>query len=56
MLRCEECKKKMVIHFTCKCCKIYCVKHQLPETHKCEYKEELFQLLTILPKTKINLI
>ena len=56
MLRCQECNKKMVIHFTCKCCKIYCLKHQLPELHKCTYKEELFKLLTVLPKSKIDLI
>jgi len=58
MIRCEFelCKKKCVIHFKCKCCKIYCIKHYLPEKHKCEYKEELFQLEIQQPLLKINYI
>jgi hypothetical protein len=58
MIRCEasECKKKCIIYFKCKCCKVYCIKHQLPEKHNCEHKEELFVLEIKLPPSKINFI
>lgn len=56
MIRCEICKKKCVIHFKCKCCKVYCIKHQLPEKHECEYKEELFKIEICEPLIKINYI
>ena len=58
MLRCEHelCRKKSLIHFKCKCYKIYCIKHQLPENHKCEYKEDIFKINIQLPPSKINYI
>lgn len=56
MHRCELCNKKCLIEFKCKCCKIYCIKHQLPEKHKCEYKEELFTIEIQLPPSKLNYI
>ena len=58
MLRCEfnTCKKKCIIHFKCKCCKIFCIKHQLPEKHECEHKEELFVLDIQTFASKINYI
>jgi len=58
MIRCEviDCKKKCIIYFKCKCCKVFCIKHQLPENHKCEYKEELFVMNVQLLSSKINFI
>jgi len=58
MLRCEHelCRKKSLIHFKCKCCKIYCIKHQLPEKHECQKKQELFVIDIQLPEPKINFI
>ena len=58
MIRCKviDCKKKCIIYFECKCCKVFCIKHQLPENHKCEYKEELFIMNIQLPLSKINYI
>lgn len=56
MIRCNYCKKKCIIYFECKCCKVFCIKHQLPENHKCEYKEELFIMNIQLPLSKINYI
>ena len=56
MLRCEVCKKKCIIHFKCKCSKIHGIKHQLPEKHECEYKEEIFIMDIQLPPSKINYI
>lgn len=56
MLRCELCNKKCIIHFKCKCCKVYCIKHQLPEKHECSYKEELFAINVQLLSPKINYI
>ena len=56
MLRCELCKKKCIIYFKCKCSKVYCIKHQLPEKHECHYKEELFVIEVQEPALKINYI
>ena len=58
MIRCdfELCKKKCVIHFKCKCCKVYCIKHQLPEKHKCDHKEELFKIEIQELSSKLNYI
>lgn len=56
MLHCELCKKKFVIHFKCKCCKIFCIKHQLPEKHECDYKDELFVIEVQRQPSKINYI
>ena len=56
MLRCEVCKKKCIIHFKCKCSKVHCIKHQLPENHKCDHKEELFVIEIQDGPSKINYI
>lgn len=53
---CEHCKKKCIIQIKCKCEKIFCLKHRLPEIHKCSYKEDLF-IIDIIPiSKKINII
>jgi predicted nucleic acid binding AN1-type Zn finger protein len=56
MLRCELCKKKSIINFKCKCKKNHCIKHQLPEHHNCEHKEELFTIEIQMPLSKITYI
>ena len=56
MLRCEICKKKCIIHFKCKCSKVHCIKHQLPENHECEYKVDLFKIEICEPLIKLNYI
>lgn len=34
----EGCNKKMgLVPMVCRCQKSYCVKHRLPESHKCSY-------------------
>lgn len=55
-ISCEQCKKKCIIHIICKCNKLFCIKHRLPETHKCSYKEDMFILEIIPISTKINII
>jgi predicted nucleic acid binding AN1-type Zn finger protein len=37
MDHCEYCKKFASLTFTCKCSKIFCTKHRMPEIHKCSY-------------------
>jgi predicted nucleic acid binding AN1-type Zn finger protein len=37
MSHCEYCKKFSAITFTCKCNKIFCTKHRMPEIHTCSY-------------------
>ena len=39
----EGCKKKLtLVDYACKCTKVYCAAHRIPETHQCSfnYKEE----------------
>ena len=36
-MKCFQCKKNTVIVITCKCEKVFCVKHQLPEKHECTF-------------------
>jgi hypothetical protein len=39
----EGCKKKLsLVDYACKCTKVYCAAHRVPETHECKfnYKEE----------------
>lgn len=39
----EGCKKKMtLVDYACKCSKLYCCAHRIPEVHNCtfDYKEE----------------
>ena len=36
--KCKYCNKKLpLIYFTCKCNNLYCIKHQLPHVHNCNY-------------------
>ena len=56
MMRCNECKKKIIIHFTCKCSKLFCIKHYYFLNHNCEFKENLFKIEIIKPQCKINII
>lgn len=40
---CEQCKKKLgLLHYQCKCEKLFCITHLSAETHNCtyNYKEE----------------
>lgn len=37
-IKCKECRKKCnMMNFTCRCGHIFCVKHQLPHNHNCQY-------------------
>jgi predicted nucleic acid binding AN1-type Zn finger protein len=42
MVRCEKCRKKLVIEYKCKCEKIFCITHLHAEEHDCtfDYKEK----------------
>jgi hypothetical protein len=51
-MKCFVCKKKTIIVFTCKCEKVVCLKHRLPEEHKCEQEQSLFKVETFI-KDKI---
>tara|TARA_B100000900_G_C20388539_1_gene637609 strand:- start:79 stop:273 length:195 start_codon:yes stop_codon:yes gene_type:complete len=33
---CEHCKKKKMVLMVCSCGKTVCLKHNSPESHKCE--------------------
>lgn len=33
----SECKKKVVLDVQCKCTKVFCSEHRLPEDHGCSY-------------------
>lgn len=33
----SECKKKVVLDTPCKCTKVFCPQHRLPEDHGCSY-------------------
>jgi len=40
-IKCQVCRKKCeMIHFTCRCGKIFCVKHQLPHNHNCQFNNQ----------------
>ena len=56
MMRCNECKKKIIIYFICKCSNNYCIKHSFFKDHKCEFKEDLFKIEIIKQEHKINKI
>tara|TARA_Y100001958_G_scaffold107704_1_gene75533 strand:+ start:4453 stop:4722 length:270 start_codon:yes stop_codon:yes gene_type:complete len=39
--RCYYCNKKLkIIHFTCKCNHKFCVVHQNPHSHNCEFNNK----------------
>lgn len=55
-MSCAHCKKKTVILILCKCEQSFCVKHQLPEKHKCTYTFEKHAIEIIPPTKKIEVI
>ena len=55
-MKCKYCKKKLnLINFKCKCNNYYCIKHQLPHNHNCQfdYKKESKNLI-LKNNPKIN--
>lgn len=50
-LRCYYCNKKLkMIYFTCKCNHNFCINHQNPHSHNCEFNnKKLYQ-----EKIKVN--
>lgn len=47
--KCSFCKKRInLLEFDCKCSKIFCLKHRLPESHNCTFnfhfnREKIFK-------------
>ena len=40
-IKCSQCKVKCdMFHFTCRCEKIFCIKHQLPHIHNCQFNNQ----------------
>lgn len=37
MARCEKCKKKILMTFTCSCEHVFCIKCRMPEDHMCTF-------------------
>ena len=35
--KCEFCKKKELLGFSCRCKKIFCCRHRLPHEHNCSF-------------------
>ncbi len=36
--RCDMCEKKVgLTGFACKCARVYCVAHRMPEDHECDF-------------------
>lgn len=52
-MKCSICKKLSVIMFTCKCEKNVCLKHRMPEDHKCCVVNELFIVEAAVLKDKV---
>lgn len=38
-LKCKECNKKLIsgMEHRCRCSKVFCITHRLPEEHKCTF-------------------
>ena len=36
-MNCGKCNKELMIHYECKCNKVFCRKHKFPEDHNCKY-------------------
>jgi hypothetical protein len=55
-IKCSQCKMKCdMLHFTCRCEKIFCIKHQLPHNHNCQFNNKQkckVELNTKNPKVK----
>ena len=40
-IKCSQCKTKCdMLHFTCRCEKIFCIKHQLSHNHNCQFNNQ----------------
>lgn len=41
-IRCQKCEKKLLIEYTCKCEKRFCITHLQPQDHGCtfDYREQ----------------
>ena len=36
-MSCSRCNKTTIMLFECRCSKTFCMKHKLPEKHKCDF-------------------
>lgn len=60
--KCEFCNKKVLLSNTCKCNKIFCMKHHHPEDHNCtfdfkqDFKDKFTKLNPIIKIDKIDKI
>jgi len=36
-IKCNKCKKNILISFECKCNSIFCINHKNPELHNCTF-------------------
>jgi predicted nucleic acid binding AN1-type Zn finger protein len=43
----EECRKKTIYMFDCRCKKNFCIKHRCPEEHECTFN---YKVNTAQPK------
>jgi predicted nucleic acid binding AN1-type Zn finger protein len=54
------CKKKLTLlnNYSCRCCLSFCMKHQLPESHDCNYnyKNDKIKLDKIVAPKIVNKI
>lgn len=53
-MKCVKCTQKTIL-FTCKCNKMVCIKHRMPDQHVC-VTPELFKVPEIILKDKIQKI
>lgn len=51
--RCDTCNKKTSVLLDCKCNKVFCSKHILPESHKCVELEKFKKDAYILNEKKL---
>lgn len=51
---CCQCKKKSIVIIQCKCEQYFCVKHQLPEKHECDFTFQKHSIEKIPPTKKIE--
>lgn len=48
-MKCQYCKKKSHLEFTCQCKKLFCIACRLPEVHECtEYKSNPVVLVKVV--------
>lgn len=56
MHKCDKCTKKVLITFTCKCDKKFCLNDKAPEDHACKHIYTLFKLPQGTSSVKIPVI